>query len=85
MCITIRAVPILASNSWRYSYLKNEDSPYRWYGVSLFEEKNLLSVDFPNFKQLNHAFKGPIWQKIGQGSNLLSQKLQKIRLIAMSL
>jgi hypothetical protein len=37
-----------------------------------------------NFKQLNHAFKGPIWQKIGQGSNLLSQKPQKIRLIAMS-
>jgi hypothetical protein len=32
--------------------------------------------------QLNHAFKGPIWQKIGQGSNLLSQKPQKIRLIA---
>jgi hypothetical protein len=44
-----------------------------------------IILDFPNFKQLNHAFKGPIWQKIGQGSNLLSQKLQIIHLIAMSL
>ncbi len=48
------------------------NSAHRWYGESLFE-KNLFSVDFPNFKQLNHAFKGPIWQKIGQRSNLLSQ------------
>jgi hypothetical protein len=31
--ITIRAVPILASNSWRYSYLKN-DSPCQRYGES---------------------------------------------------
>ncbi len=41
---TFRAVPILASNSRRYSYSKNDsllspirgvaDSPYRWYGKS---------------------------------------------------
>jgi hypothetical protein len=42
--ITFRAVPILASNSWRYLYSKNDsplspirrvaDSPYRWEGES---------------------------------------------------
>ncbi len=40
---------------------------------SRYLKKNLFSVDLPNFEQLNHAFKGPIWQKIGNGSNLLSQ------------
>ena len=28
--ITIQAVPILASNSWRYSYLKNDSSYQRY-------------------------------------------------------
>jgi hypothetical protein len=29
-------------------------------------------VDFNNFKRLDHALKGPIWQKISQGCNVLS-------------
>ncbi len=33
-------------------------------GVAIWE-KNLFSVDFPNFKQLNHAFKGPIKEPPG--------------------
>ncbi len=30
------------------------------------------SVDFLNLKRLNHACKGPIWQKISHGCNVLS-------------
>jgi hypothetical protein len=44
----------------------------RWYGKSPFKEI-LIWCRFSELLTVNHAFKGPIWQKISQGCNLLSQ------------
>ncbi len=45
------------------------DSVYLWYGESLFELNFNRAL---NLKRLNHAVKGPIWQKISRRCNVLS-------------
>ncbi len=58
------------------------DSPTRWVGESTTHRlgesgsrySNFLkfSIDFPDFKRLNHPFKRSIWQKRSQECNVIS-------------
>ncbi len=47
---------------------------------SYLKKKNQFCTDFQNFKWLNHAFKGPIWQKIGQWCSWMLHPLNKASL-----
>jgi hypothetical protein len=56
-----------------------DDSAYHWVGESIgdtgsrYSKKKLIWCRFSELLTVNHAFKGPIWQKISQGCNLVSQ------------
>jgi hypothetical protein len=46
-------------------------------GVNIWERKISLAPFFRTLNSLTTAFKWPIWQKISQGSNLLSQLINR--------
>ncbi len=49
-----------------------ESGSYHGESGSRYSNFFKFSIDFPDFKRLNHAFKKSIWQKRSQGCNVLS-------------